>query len=225
VSAGAGIWKDVLLKAVHIPARKVAVAPTEAAPGPAISQPITSLVRQVFFPAARVQRTQVLFAAADAETRISAIGEQVGRVLAEMSGTTVALVEPCPKPLAEMKKASNSSAGAEWWRRYSSQIADRLWRVPSVLINSGFRLTTQRPTENPGLPFDFVLFVASVADSETPLFCSVCEGAMLVLTAHRTRRETALRAKEQLLQYNAQLLGTVLDGRTFPVPEAIYQRL
>jgi Mrp family chromosome partitioning ATPase len=48
---------------------------------------------------------------------------------------------------------------------------------------------------------------------------------VLVLTANHTRRESALRAKEQLLQCNAELLGAVLDGRTFPIPKAVYQRL
>lgn len=75
------------------------------------------------------------------------------------------------------------------------------------------------------LPFDYVLFVATVSDSDMPLFCSVCDGVVLVLTANRTRKESALRAKEYLMQCNAELLGAVLEGRTFPVPEAIYQRL
>jgi hypothetical protein len=48
---------------------------------------------------------------------------------------------------------------------------------------------------------------------------------VLVLTANRTRRESALRAREYLLHCNAELLGTVLDERTYPVPEAIYRRL
>lgn len=227
MSAGAGVWKDVLLKAAHIPARKAALgtpAPAMTSPAPA---PIVSLVRQIFFPAPMVQRTHVLFAAAEAETKLSAVCEQVGRVLVEMSGATVAIVE-ASSAFASIKKTPRNTAGSEWWRSHSSQIAEKLWRVPSALMNNRPSLPGSDysiSAETGGLPFDYVLFAASVTDSDTPLFCSVCDGAVLVLTANHTRREAALRAKEQLLQCNGELLGAVLDGRTFPVPEAIYRRL
>ena len=226
MSAGVGVWKEVLLKVAHIPARKAAVA---TPPVVSSAAPVASLVRQVFFPAAMLQRTYVLFAAADAQTRVSAVCEQVGLALAAMSGATVGIVEAdSPSlPFPSMKKAPRNTAGAEWWRSYSSQIAKNLWRVPSALM-------TQQPqvagglwisAETGALPFDYVLFAAIVSDSDMPLFCSVCDGAVLVLTANRTRKDAALRAKEHLMQCNGELLGTVLDGRTFPVPEAIYQRL
>ena len=227
MSAGVGIWKDVLLKAAHLPARRVAVATPQQVVSSAA--PVASLVRQVFFPAAMLQRTHVLFAAADAQTRVSAVCEQVGLALAEMSGATVGIVEAeSPSlPFRSIKKAPRNTAGVEWWRSYSSQIAKNLWRVPSALMTQQSQVAGSLwiPAETGGLPFDYVLFAAIVSDSDTPLFCSVCDGALLVLTANRTRKDAALRAKEHLMQCNAELLGTVLDGRTFPVPEAIYQRL
>lgn len=229
MSARVGIWKDVLLKAVHIPARKAAAVAPAAVMSSAAPQPILSLVRQIFFPAAAVQRTHVLFAAPDAGTNISAICEQAGRALAEMSDAPVAIIEASSSPDATppLKKRPGNTAGADWWCGYSSQITENLWRVPSALMRTRSHLagSDHWTSEAGGLPFDYVLFAAAVTDSETPLFCSVCDGAVLVLTANRTRREAALRAREHLLQCNAELLGTVLDGRTFPVPEAIYRRL
>lgn len=226
MSAGVGVWKDVLLKAAHVPARRVAVA----AAAPAIAtedwKPIVSLVLQIFFPSARMQRTHVLFAGVDAETRVSAVCEQAGRVLAGMSGAMVALVEASPSSAATpaMKKPPRNSTGAEWWRVYSSQIAENLWRVPSHLMNPPAQVGGI-PSQTVGLPFGYVLFAASVGDSELPGFSSLCTGAVLVLTANHTRREAAIRAKEELLHCNVELLGTVLDGRTFPIPESIYRRL
>ena len=228
MSAGVGVWKNVLLKAAQTPARKAAVETPSPAISASASRPIVSLVRQIFFPAATIQRTQVLFAAADSETRIFAVCEQIGRALTELSGSAVAIAVASESSIPELKKAPRTTAGAEWWRSYSSQIADNLWQVPSRLVN---RLHYQAkadhwtPAQMGGLPFDYVLFAASVTDSETPLFCSVCEGAVLVLTANQTRREAALRAKQYLTQCNAELLGTILEGRTFPVPEGIYRRL
>lgn len=227
MSAGVGIWKDVLLKAAHIPARKVTVAaPPVSSPAVAASRPMVSLVRQIFSPAVTTRRTRVLFTAADRETNLTAVCEEAGQVLAEVTGAVVAIVETSSQTLPEMKKAPRSIAPAEYWRSYSSQIAANLWRVPSAVWNHRFQGGGGRGTpENARFPFDYVLFAATVADSELSLFCSICDGVVLVLTANRTRKESALRAKEQLSQCNAQLLGTVLDGRTFPVPEAIYQRL
>jgi Mrp family chromosome partitioning ATPase len=58
-----------------------------------------------------------------------------------------------------------------------------------------------------------------------PSLCNLCEAAVLVLTANITRREAAIKAKEQLLRQGVTLLGTVLDQRTMPIAESIYRRL
>jgi Mrp family chromosome partitioning ATPase len=51
------------------------------------------------------------------------------------------------------------------------------------------------------------------------------DGIVLVLEAHSTRRAVALKAKQLLDTANVQLLGTVLNNRTFPIPEKIYRWL
>jgi hypothetical protein len=193
-----------------------------------------SLVRQIFFPAASVRRTRVLFAAVDGGTKVLAVCEQVGRVLAEMSGATVAIMEASPPSAAgfifnvsDLKVRPGGVAESEWRRGCSSQIAKNLWRVPSAFMsNCSDPSGSWRWDDETGeLSFDYVLFAGVVSDSETPAFCSLCDGAVLVLAANQTRKESALRAREQLLQCKAELLGAVLDDRTFPVPEAIYRRL
>jgi Mrp family chromosome partitioning ATPase len=52
-----------------------------------------------------------------------------------------------------------------------------------------------------------------------------CDGVVLVVTAGQTRREVALHARDELKGGEAPLLGTILAGRRFPIPEAIYRRL
>ena len=228
MSAGTGVWRDVLLRAART-TRKVAVAAPASVLKSAAPPPILSLVRQVFFPAAGIRRSRVLFAAADAETKVLEVCEQVGQALAEMSGATVAIMDASPPSDTpfDLKRRSGKSSG-DWWRSYSSQIAEKVWRVPSALMSKQpYPASPDRRifAETGDLPFDYVLFASVVADSETPAFCSLCDGAVLVLAANQTRRESALRAKETLLQCNAELLGTVLDGRMFSIPEAIYRRL
>jgi Mrp family chromosome partitioning ATPase len=63
------------------------------------------------------------------------------------------------------------------------------------------------------------------ADIIASVLGQVTDGVVLVLEAHATRRATARRAKETLEAANVPLLGTVLNNRTFPIPEKLYRRL
>jgi capsular exopolysaccharide synthesis family protein len=51
------------------------------------------------------------------------------------------------------------------------------------------------------------------------------EGVILVLKANSSRREAALQAVQDLQNAGVRILGTVLNQRTFPIPQAIYNRL
>jgi hypothetical protein len=53
----------------------------------------------------------------------------------------------------------------------------------------------------------------------------VADGVVLVLEANATRRVKARSAKQTLDSANVRLLGTVLNNRTFPIPEKLYRRL
>ena len=230
MSAGVGVWKDVLLKAARVPMRKVEAAACPPPAAPPASQAILALVRQIFFPAATVQRRCVVFAAVESGMRVSAICGQVGQALAQMSGATVAIMEPSPPAAADTikKKMPRGAAGNESWRAHATPVAENVWRLPTFLLGprpQGAAFERWKSAETDTLPFDYVLIAAAISHGEMPGWCGICDGAVLVLTANRTRKEAALHAKEYLLQCNAELLGTVLDGRTFPVPESIYRRL
>jgi hypothetical protein len=51
------------------------------------------------------------------------------------------------------------------------------------------------------------------------------DGVVLVLEANATRRAAALSAKEAIEAAGVRLLGTVLNNRTFPIPEKLYRKL
>jgi Mrp family chromosome partitioning ATPase len=53
----------------------------------------------------------------------------------------------------------------------------------------------------------------------------LADGVVLVLEANSTRRVTAKKAKQALEAANVRILGTVLNNRTFPIPEGLYRRL
>jgi len=53
----------------------------------------------------------------------------------------------------------------------------------------------------------------------------LADGLILILEADSTRKKAALMAAANLRSSNVQILGAVLNKRTFPIPEKIYSRL
>jgi hypothetical protein len=75
--------------------------------------------------------------------------------------------------------------------------------------------------------FDFVLICAPPIN-ETPSVAALgprADGAVLVVEANNTKRDVALRVKQEWERANTRLLGAVLNNRTFPIPPSLYARL
>lgn len=51
------------------------------------------------------------------------------------------------------------------------------------------------------------------------------DGMILVVEANCTRRDRALELKAELEEADVRLFGTVLNNRTFPIPDGVYSRL
>jgi Mrp family chromosome partitioning ATPase len=60
---------------------------------------------------------------------------------------------------------------------------------------------------------------------DAALFGSLADGAVLVIEADKTRREAARKAKELFEAAGVPLIGTILNNRSFPIPEALYKRI
>ncbi len=77
------------------------------------------------------------------------------------------------------------------------------------------------------LEFDYTVLHGPPAGlcSEAALLGHLTDGIVLVLEANSTRRVAAQKVKQTLQATNARLLGTVLNQRTFPIPEGIYKKL
>lgn len=216
---------DVLGRAVESASRVKPALPRAASPQSTrvtASPEIISLARQAFFPNDAPARQRVLFVGADDETNVTNVAEQVARALAGMQ-KTVSLVERRMESGTALpaKKPPMAVRNVEYWAGF--QVAENFWRIPSGTLAGA---TSARNNGAFGaLPFECVVLASSISDAITPLFLEMSDGAVLTLTAHKTRREAALRAKQVLEQFKVKLIGTVLDGRTFPIPESIYRRL
>ena len=51
------------------------------------------------------------------------------------------------------------------------------------------------------------------------------DGVILVVESGRTRRPTAIKAKKELEQAGAKIIGVILNRRKYYIPEWIYKRL
>ncbi len=75
--------------------------------------------------------------------------------------------------------------------------------------------------------FAYVLIDTPAANgyADAILLGKLADGAVLVLESNATRREVARIAKEDFEAAHVQVLGAVLNKRTFPIPQFLYERL
>ena len=111
------------------------------------------------------------------------------------------------------------------------RVADNLWLVSSdpVATNGGAPTLEQVRARIKDLGDEFAYVVISAPPigsySDATLLGQLADGVVLVLDANSTRRVTAKKAKQALEAANVRVLGTVLNNRTFPIPERIYRLL
>lgn len=227
MSVSAELWK--ISSTVQVPDSGQAPAfVSEAGASGDSDDPIGGLVRKVFFPPASTSHPRnVLFLGADQETRVVELCEKAALTLAALSGMKAAVIGGPLLP-ASMKRPAQSITESGLWRAHSLALSDRVWRLPVWLFRDRFAQETHEPrgplAEFRTL-FKYFLFAANAGNSDLAGFAGICDAAVLVVTANRSRKEAALHAQHQLGQCKLPLLGTVLTERVLEVPEAIYRRL
>lgn len=192
---------------------------------------IRGLVRRVFFTGGVRPVKQVVFSAAEPNTDVADICDQVGRALALETRAHIAIVvrEPWTGEIVQAPSRYGRSGVIKSW---STQVGINLWRVPGF----GLRECPEESGTGPywlsclaglRIEFEYVVIHGPVAgiSSEAAVLGQLADGVILVLGAHSTRRATARKIKETLEAAQARILGTVLSERVFPVPERIYRRL
>jgi Mrp family chromosome partitioning ATPase len=110
-------------------------------------------------------------------------------------------------------------------------VAGNLWLLPSgwtvpdpyrIVTSDRVRFLFRQLQER----FDYVLICgAPIGQCAESIYLSqLTDGVVLVVEAHKTRRERARKVKESLDSARVRLLGVVLNNRTFPIPQALYRR-
>ena len=75
--------------------------------------------------------------------------------------------------------------------------------------------------------FDYVLIDAppATAINSAIVLGKLTDGVIVLVEANQTRRETAKNAIDQFKSAGVHVVGTVLNNRRFPIPEALYNKL
>ena len=192
------------------------------------------LVRQVFFPNTTRPVRQVVLSAVEPETDVSQICREMGEMLAlETFGSVVVVGRRSRFSIDDEASGSAHDFASQYanrpLRRIATSVRSNLWLAPSLESN-GTPVTAASLHSYLGeirREFEYSIVEARPAgeSNETTAMAQFADGIILVLSALRTRRATALKAKEMLEGARARLLGTVLMDRVFPIPESLYRRL
>jgi hypothetical protein len=196
---------------------------------------IRGLVRQVFLSGPKPTR-QVVFSAVD-DRNIAAFCMQVGEALSAQTPGSVCVVEASPRGSTLRSPAVNrertaAPRGFGSLRESARQISNKLWLAAMDIfrcenenaVSGEWLRSTLRELR---LEFDYTVFHGPPAGlySETALLGQMSDGVVLLLQANSTRRVAAQKVIQKLHAVNVRLLGTVLNDRTFPIPEKIYRKL
>jgi hypothetical protein len=192
---------------------------------------IRGLVQRVFFAGGPRAVRQVVFSAAEPNTDVTHLCDQVGQALALETQAHVAIVGR-GRPPDQVLQSGPRYGGSGGIKAWSTQMTMNLWHVPGFELRERARESGTGPYWLSCLSelrdeFEYAVIHGPVAgiSSEAALLGQLSDGIILVLGAHSTRKATARKIKETLEAAQSRILGTVLSDRRFPVPERIYRRL
>lgn len=201
---------------------------------------ITKLVQRLFSQTGNGRGPRaVSFSGIARDDRSSWICARAGEALAEHAEGSVCMVDAnlWSPQLHVQWNASNQKGLAEALttlghiRDFAMPLSGKkLWLIPSGFVKPGFSPSMERYRERfteLREAFDYVLISAPALsrESEATFMGQLADGVVLIVEANQTRREMVRRVKEQLESARVQILGAVLDQRTFPIPDKLYQKL
>jgi len=201
---------------------------------------VRRLVQRLFLTAENLgghRRRHIVFCGIDNIDGSHLLCARIGRTLAEQGQSQVCVVD------ANVRVSSSSSLldllpfddspdpEGGFTKGASRRVTENLW------LASGE--STCRSGASPtlgdiqawirGLPAEFAHVVISAPPiglyTDAALLGQAADGVVLVLEANATRWRTARNGKQALENANVKVLGTVLNNRTFPIPEKIYRLL
>ena len=202
---------------------------------------LMKLVQTVFFRPGKESRRVVVFAGAVAGTGCSSICVGAAEALAAQVDEPVCIVDSNLRlpslhlclGVENREGLSEALLNGEPIRKYLQKLpTPNLWflssgrnSTPVAGVTSTSRLAGRIVELRQ--EFRYALMDSppiNVYSDAVPLV-QAADGVILVVSANSTRRDVACKAKACFENAGANVLGVVLNNRTYPVPQAIYERL
>jgi capsular exopolysaccharide synthesis family protein len=202
------------------------------------------LVQSIFLMGGEEAPKAVVFAGIDPGNGCSSLCAHVADVLANQRIGSVCVVDANLRTpaLPELYGVSNHYGLTDALykkgsiRDFAKVVrSDNLWLLssgshagdttgPPSMLNSE---TTKVRLSELRREFDYVLIDSAPLSTYTDgvVLGQLADGLVLVLEANSTRREVAVRVAENLRNAQVRILGAVLNKRTFPVPQSVYDLL
>jgi succinoglycan biosynthesis transport protein ExoP len=199
------------------------------------------LVQRIFFLQAGEPAHAVVFAGIDHGNGCSRICAQTAKILASNVQGTVCLVDsnlrspslPQFFGITNHRGLTDALMQEGPIKGFAKQLQpENLWLLscgslaadsPNLLNSDRLnaRITELRKE------FNYVLIDASPLNvyGDAMALGKLTDGVVLVLEANSTRRDAAVQVTEALRTSQVHVLGAVLNKRTFPIPESLYQKL
>jgi len=198
------------------------------------------LVQRVFLTQPATSKV-IVFAAIDQGGGCSRICAETARILAANISSSVCVVDADFRTpsLAEYFAIPNHRGLSNCLREdgriieFAKQLKpSNLWLLSAgaSAVGSPSLLNSERLKERLKelrQEFNYVLIDAPALNlhADAITMARNADGVVIVLKADSTRRESALSALDSLRQANVEVLGAVLNRRTFPIPGFLYCRL
>ena len=188
---------------------------------------LQSLIQQLFFRHEARPIRHVGLVAPDMETDPSALCRDIADALARDSEFKIGVIDASPGqeelPISVDRIAANRDCCG--WKlsphEWAVPLQNWLYRNGSSGISDCDLDRLRRAISE----FDFSLLRCAPAMWSLARIGRACDGLVLVLTANKTRRIVAARFCEELRRAGLSVLGSVLAGRRFPLPSALYRKL
>lgn len=204
----------------------------------AIRDEISKLVQNLFLSPQGARR--VVFSSTESGSGCSWMSARAAMLLAQQGRGTVCLVDSNLRSpglhqqfgVENHHGLSDALANTAPIREYVHRLSQNLWLLScgSSTENGQTLLGSDRMRSRLAemkMVFDYVLLDSAPLNTynDAVVLGGLSDGVVLTLKANSSRRERARRAIHDLQAANVRVLGAVLNQRTFPIPEGLYQKL
>ncbi len=200
-----------------------------------IREEFLTLAQTIFLSGDAHSPHEVVLCGVDRDNGSSEICINLGRALAKSSARPVCLIDANQGPahLEKLLNAGRLIPLPDPDEELCRNVEPNLWLAEldacGAQKSSGLPPAQQIRERLAALRarFDFILIDAPgpTAAGDASVLGQLSDGTILVIEANSTRKAAALKAKQSLEAANVRILGSVLNNRTFPIPERLYRKL